>query len=240
MVMAASARGFRRVIVPEPQAREAALVPGLYVFGMRSLAQVRAELRGELVPEAPPVAPMSGQPAGRLARRVAARRARPGRPRTASPTRATPSRSPRPAATTCCSPGRRARARPASPSGCRGSCPTSPPRRRSSSPRSTRSPVPSSPVTTCSCGRPTSRPHHDASKASLVGGGTGRVRPGEISRAHCGVLFLDEFPLFRADVIDALRQPLESGDVTIARGEESRHLPGPEHGRAGVQPLSLR
>ena len=72
---------------------------------------------------------------------------------------------------------------------------------------------------------PFSAPHHDASKASLVGGGTGRVRPGEISRAHCGVLFLDEFPLFRADVIDALRQPLESGDITIARGEESVTCP---------------
>jgi magnesium chelatase family protein len=68
-------------------------------------------------------------------------------------------------------------------------------------------------------------PHHDASKASLLGGGTGRVRPGEISRAHCGVLFLDEFPLFRSDVIDALRQPLESGEVTIARGEESATYP---------------
>ncbi len=68
-------------------------------------------------------------------------------------------------------------------------------------------------------------PHHDASKASLLGGGTGRVRPGEVSRSHCGVLFLDEFPLFRADVIDALRQPLESGEVTIARGEESATFP---------------
>jgi magnesium chelatase family protein len=72
---------------------------------------------------------------------------------------------------------------------------------------------------------PFSAPHHDASKASLIGGGSGLVRPGEISRAHCGVLFLDEFPLFRADVIDALRQPLESGEVTIARQEESVTLP---------------
>jgi magnesium chelatase family protein len=60
MVMAASRRGFERVIVPEPQAREAAMVPGMTVLGMRSLAQVRAELRGEVVPDAPPVAPMSG------------------------------------------------------------------------------------------------------------------------------------------------------------------------------------
>ena len=72
---------------------------------------------------------------------------------------------------------------------------------------------------------PFSAPHHDASKASILGGGTGRVRPGEVSRAHCGVLLLDEFPLLRTDVIDALRQPLESGEVTIARGDESVTYP---------------
>jgi magnesium chelatase family protein len=68
-------------------------------------------------------------------------------------------------------------------------------------------------------------PHHTASKASLLGGGSGRVRPGEISRALHGVLFLDEFPLFNLDIIDALRQPLESGEVTIARGEEVATFP---------------
>ena len=68
-------------------------------------------------------------------------------------------------------------------------------------------------------------PHHTPVKASLLGGGTGQVRPGEVSRAHCGVLFLDEFPLFRTDVIEALRQPLESGEVTIARGEETATYP---------------
>jgi magnesium chelatase family protein len=72
---------------------------------------------------------------------------------------------------------------------------------------------------------PYAAPHHDASKAALVGGGSGHVRPGEISRAHCGVLFMDEFPLFRTDVIDALREPMESGDITIARAEECAVLP---------------
>ena len=68
-------------------------------------------------------------------------------------------------------------------------------------------------------------PHHSASQASMLGGGSGRVRPGEVSRAHLGTLFLDEFPLFNADIVQALRQPLESGDVTIARGEESATFP---------------
>ncbi|MGN0065963.1 MAG: ATP-binding protein, partial [Nocardioides sp.] len=53
----------------------------------------------------------------------------------------------------------------------------------------------------------------------------GLVRPGAVSQAHHGVLFLDEFPLLRADVVDALRQPLESGEVTIARGEETATFP---------------
>lgn len=72
---------------------------------------------------------------------------------------------------------------------------------------------------------PYSAPHHGASKASIVGGGTGRVQPGQISLASGGVLFLDEFPLFHTDVIDALREPLESGDITIARGDEAITLP---------------
>ena len=59
----------------------------------------------------------------------------------------------------------------------------------------------------------------------MLGGGTGRVHPGEISRALHGVLFLDEFPLFNLDIIDALRQPLESGEVTIARGDEVATFP---------------
>ena len=87
---------------------------------------------------------------------------------------------------------------------------------------------------------PFSAPHHDASKASIVGGGAGMVRPGEVSRAHRGVLFLDEFPLFRSDVIEALRQPLESGDVTIARARRVGDAAGPRHGRARLQPVPVR
>jgi magnesium chelatase family protein len=66
-------------------------------------------------------------------------------------------------------------------------------------------------------GPPFCAPHHTATKAAIVGGGSGLIRPGAASLAHMGVLFLDEAPEFARDVLDALRQPLESGQVVIAR-----------------------
>ena len=224
MVMAASARGVRRVFVPEPQAQEAAMVPGMAVFGVRSLRQVVAELRGEEVPEAPPVAGMSGTRLlswrgetrqdeldladlhglddARYALEVAA-----------------------------------AGGHHLMLSGPKGSGKTSLAERL---PGILPDLTPAEGLELTAIHSlagalepedgllrrpPYFAPHHGASAASLLGGGSGRVRPGGISRAHCGVLFLDELPLFNTDVIDALRQPLEDGEVTIARGEETATFP---------------
>ena len=68
-------------------------------------------------------------------------------------------------------------------------------------------------------------PHHTATKAAIVGGGSGIIRPGAASLAHHGCLFLDEAPEFDRDVLDALRQPLESGEVVIARSGLTAHFP---------------
>jgi magnesium chelatase family protein len=68
-------------------------------------------------------------------------------------------------------------------------------------------------------------PHHSASIAAIVGGGSGQVRPGAITQAHHGVLFLDEAPEFRVSVLQSLRQPLESGEVVVARARESVRFP---------------
>ncbi|MBI5906459.1 YifB family Mg chelatase-like AAA ATPase [Candidatus Saccharibacteria bacterium] len=72
--------------------------------------------------------------------------------------------------------------------------------------------------------RPFRTPHHTASTTALVGGGT-KPKPGEASLAHRGVLFLDELPEFSHSALEALRQPLEDGDVTIARVKDSATYP---------------
>ena len=72
--------------------------------------------------------------------------------------------------------------------------------------------------------RPFRNPHHSASMAALVGGGL-RVKPGEVSLAHLGVLFLDELPEFQRQVLDSLRQPIETGAAVIARANAHVRFP---------------
>lgn len=224
MTMAAAGRGVRRVFVAETQAREAAMVPGVAVFGMRSLGQVVAELRGEAVPEAEPVAPMSG-------RRLLTWRGQ-DRLDDLDLRDLLGLADARYAVEVAAAGGHHLLL-----SGPKGAGKTTLAERIPgvlpdlSAEESLELTAIHSLAGALEPGDdlvvrpPFFAPHHDASLASLVGGGTGVVRPGEISRAHCGVLFLDEFPLFSADVIEALRQPLENGEVTIARGRESATYP---------------
>lgn len=72
--------------------------------------------------------------------------------------------------------------------------------------------------------RPFQEPHHTASMAAIVGGGKG-AKPGQISLAHNGVLFMDEFPEFARSVLETLRQPIETGDVVIARANAHIRYP---------------
>jgi magnesium chelatase family protein len=224
MTMAAKARGITCMIVPEPQADEAALVSDMAVIGVRSLRQVVAHLRGEEIPKAPPVEPLTsasllswrgdqrldeldmvdvlGMADARFALEVAA-----------------------------------AGGHHLMLSGPKGAGKTTLAERipgllpdlgveeslEVTAIYSLSGGLP--PGQTMMFRPPFRAPHHSASRTSILGGGTGRVRPGEVSRAHTGTLFLDEFPLFNSDIIEALRQPLESGEVTIARGEESATYP---------------
>lgn len=73
---------------------------------------------------------------------------------------------------------------------------------------------------------PLESPHHTATAAALIGGGSKQIRPGAAARASGGVLFLDEAPEFNSSVLDALRQPLESGVISIHRANAVAHFPG--------------
>lgn len=73
--------------------------------------------------------------------------------------------------------------------------------------------------------RPFRAPHHTVSDAGLIGGGSGTPRPGEVSLAHHGVLFLDELPEFPRNVLEQLRQPIEEGAVTLARSNMTMMFP---------------
>ena len=224
MVMAARDHGFTRLVVPAVHVEEAAMVPGMQVAGVRSLAQAVAFLNGQPLPDAPPVEPLS---AGATLRWRGE-----GRADDLDLADVHGMLDARRALEVAAAGGHHLLL-----SGPKGAGKTTLAERipgilpdldtEAALELSAVHSLAGEPVVPVATGvRPPFRaPHHSASKPSVLGGGTGRVHPGEISKALHGVLFLDEFPLFGTDIIDALRQPLESGEVTIARGEEVATFP---------------
>ncbi|MFI8938722.1 YifB family Mg chelatase-like AAA ATPase [Streptomyces syringium] len=234
-VLAAAEAGYRQVVVPERTTAEAALVPGVSVLGVRSLRQLIAVLTDEPVPEEedrpregspdpmlaglsvpgvgigagallgerrPDLAEVAGQSRARRALEVAAAgrhhlyfQGPPGAGKTMLAERLP------------------------------GLLPPLTPQ------ESLEVTAVHSVAGVLPAGQPLVErapycaPHHSASMASLVGGGSGMPRPGAVSLAHRGVLFMDEAPEFSGRVLDALRQPLESGHVIVARSAGVMRLP---------------
>ncbi|MEV8421344.1 YifB family Mg chelatase-like AAA ATPase [Streptomyces niveus] len=239
-VLAAAEAGYRQVVVPEQTAGEASLVPGVSVLGVRSLRQLIAVLTDEPVPEEPTVteegrpdpmlaglmvpgagvgtglapgfgqrdthcpdlADVAGQQAARTALEVTAAgghhlllQGPPGAGKTMLAERLPALLPPL---------TRQESVEVTAVHSVAGILPPGEPLVRTA---------------------PYCAPHHSATMQSLVGGGNGLARPGAVSLAHKGVLFLDEAPEFSGKALDALRQPLESGQVVIARSAGVVRLP---------------
>ncbi|MDI5967536.1 YifB family Mg chelatase-like AAA ATPase [Streptomyces sp. SL13] len=232
-VLAAADAGYRQVVVAERTAAEAALVPDMSVLGVRSLRQLIAILNDEPVPDEPPddsdrpdplgaglgapgmfavgvprgavppdMADVAGQPLARQALEVAAAGGHhlylsgpPGAGKTMLAERLP------------------------------GLLPplTAPEALEVTAVHSVAGILP--PGRPLIETAPYCAPHHSATMPAIVGGGSGLPRPGAISLAHRGVLFLDEAPEFSTQVLEALRQPLESGHVVIARAAGVMRLP---------------
>ncbi|WP_455359276.1 YifB family Mg chelatase-like AAA ATPase [Streptomyces sp. SYSU K21746] len=239
-VLAAADAGYRHVVVPEKTAAEASLVPGVSVLGVRSLRQLIAVLTGSTVPDET-AAPEEGRPDSMLAGLMV-----PGagvgtglagprqegdghRPDLAD---VAGQRAARQALEVAAAGGHHLFL-----SGPPGAGKTMlaerlpailPPLTKQESLEVTAvhsvagmlppgEPLVSTP--------PYCAPHHSATMQSLVGGGNGLPRPGAVSLAHRGILFLDEAPEFSGRALDALRQPLESGHVVVARSAGVVRLP---------------
>ncbi|MFE4514529.1 YifB family Mg chelatase-like AAA ATPase [Kitasatospora sp. NPDC056783] len=234
-VLAAADAGYERVVVAEQTAPEASLVPGVTVIGVRSLRQLVADLTGAAAPEEPPD-PIGGRPDPLMAGLMLPTAGVRGLP---------DDRAVRLDMADVAGQYEARRALEIAAAGGHHLYLKGPPGAGKTM-LAERLPALLPPLTQkealevtavhsvaglLPAGRPLidtapyCSPHHSTTMPAIVGGGSGLPRPGAVSLAHRGVLFLDEAPEFPVRVLDALRQPLESGEVVIARSAGSLRLP---------------